>query len=163
MTTAVERARQLIALAADKIAKNGDSDPEARSAALIAVKHIAAHKLEIVGPGETRRPLGGAPNPPPWNRGSSPWDGARVDPRGTPAPENWPPSPPPNAAPPPGYVPRRHARRHHGGSSVDMGRVPIPALHNGMCPHCRKSWKPGDVVAYKRGLQMTCIACRNKA
>ena len=175
MSIPVERARQLVALAADKIAKNGDTDPEARSAAFIAIKHIVTHKLEIVGPGQAAAgapgssphyPSGGAPHPPPWGRGSSPWDGARVDPRGTPAPENWPPAsrpapPPQPSGPPPGYVPRRHARRHTGGAP-DMGRIPIPALHNGACPYCRAPWRPGEPVAYKRGLVMTCIGCRNK-
>ncbi len=146
MTDPIARARQLLALAADKAA----SPEEARSSAFKAALLIAEHKFELVENQGTEARA--APRP-------DPWDG-RVDPKGRPG---WPASPAPTPPPPPpanGYVPRRSARRGH--AVPHLGRVPIPAQHNGICPVCGNRWAPGDTVAYKRGLRMTCLGCRDK-
>jgi hypothetical protein len=160
MTSPIARARQLLALAADK----STTTEEARTSAVLAARIIAEHKLELVE---------GAPPSP---AGFHPWD-TRVDPRGWGSSrgsvhvDDFPRGSQPGAAqkpssspdggggPPPGYRPRRAARRHPPTTGL---RQVILATHNGHCPHCGRPWRRGDPVGWAKGLRMTCPACKEK-
>ena len=170
--TTLEQVEKLLANAMDE----GLPDEARRSYAMAAIKEAKKGKFQIVVLPEGGHAASPAASPgfhpPPWTGDENPWDG-RVDPHGAgaPAPSNWPPPPRSTPAPgqpsgpPPGWRPGRHGQHHRraaAGAPPDMGRFPIPAMHNGTCHYCGVPWRPGDTVFWKQGLKMTCKGCRNK-
>jgi hypothetical protein len=140
MVTPLERATKLIILAANKAA----SEEEARTVAVQACRIIVENGFVLV------------PGPRASHASEDVWSAHVEPPRGSYQPPASQTRYQPPSAP---YVPRRAARRYATG----LGRIPTPAEHFGRCPNCGTNWRPGDIIAYKRGLRIVCMRCKDRA
>jgi hypothetical protein len=154
VTSPLDRAKQLLALAADRAAVDMESE-EGRTSAMLAAKIIKDHEFEIVEKGRAHaygRPPAAGPQSGAWPG----YDPFYRDPPAQPQPAREAPHEP--SGPPPGYRPGRQTRHRNMGSKRGL----IPAMYSAKCPYCSRVWKKGELVAWARGLKMTCAACRER-
>lgn len=138
MADVMDRLRKLLAMAESPV------DEEARTAALLAVRLIKEHKIELALPGNKPPAAAGAPPPPTPRATGAPWpppNPFRNDPFREPTP---PPPPPP---------PATRAYRF-GGPPVRLF-----AKFAGACAHCNRSFARDAEVFWMRRHGTTHVTC----